>query len=164
VLVYFSLYYILVILLKNLFNCGYRSLRCALLFNGCSRKKVYRRLKFDNGVSMLDIRNVLCDNLNVSSYKLDDISYISSNMIVHTFYKGEGHFLYVIYASSLIVFLYDPRRVFSYRVIRRSSLYKFIDFRHLVRVLLIEEGIKYKKVFFYVFLEVIFICFAFMFY
>lgn len=156
------LYYIWVIHIKYMFNCGYRSLRCALKFNKCSSKKVHKRLEYNDGVSMYDLKCILEDWYIVNAFEISHSSYISSNMIVHTYYRNVGHFIYVVYASSKWVFIFDSRRVFSYRIVKRQNLIKFIDYRYPVRVLKIENEINLKLIILGTCVSLVFLLFALM--
>lgn len=127
------------------------------MFNGGNISKVYKRLNFNEGVSMYDLKLILNEKFEVDAYLIDHTSYICSNMLVHTYYRDVGHFMYVIYASSKFVFIYDPRRVFCYRMCRRVKLSNFIDYNKPVRALLIDNKINYKLIFWVIFLDLVFV-------
>ena len=131
-------------ILKNLFNCGYRCLVVSSKWNHIKIKRLYKRVNFKDGVSMENIKNLLEEKVSVDAYELDDVSYVTSNMIVHTFYKGKGHYIYVINVGNKRLSLYDPRRIFKYRIVSRDKISKFIDVNNPIRALMINENINYK--------------------
>lgn len=129
-------------MIKKKWSCGYRSMKSCLWFNRCSKKGL-SDIKYDKGISMGDMYRYLESKVKVSTYKLEGIEYVSSNMLVHTYYKNKGHYLYLPYVGKKYSFIYDPKCIVPYKLIRNKKLSKFIDFKNDVIVLKIDEEINY---------------------
>jgi len=130
---------------KKIFNCGYRCLIVADRFNMLFINKKFKKIEYNNGVSLKNIKEILEEKKEVNVYRIDDVSYLKSNMIVHTFYKGIGHYIYLIGVFKNVMFVFDPRRLFSYKIVRKNKIDKLIDINKEIHVLDIENKINYWK-------------------
>lgn len=144
-------------MLMKRWSCGYRSLKSCLWFNNCSKKGMYKKIPYSNGVCMSDIKVYLEKKVNVSAYQITGVEFLCSNMIVHTFVKNKGHYLYLPYVGLKYTLVYDSRFLIPYRIIRSKRLSKYIDFSSDVIVLKIDDKIDYSMFRIILITEVVFI-------
>ena len=127
--------------MKKLFNCGYKCLVSACRFNDLYVKNKYKKIKYENGVSMSNLKDILEEKVNVEAYRLENLSFVCSNMIVHTYYKDKGHYIYIIKMNDRYVYLYDPRKFLAYKKIKKEKLNRYINENRDIHYLLIKREV-----------------------
>jgi hypothetical protein len=128
---------------KKKYSCGYRVIKKCLDFNDFTRKGI-STIPYDDGIYMSDIKEYLDNRMSTTAYKIDNKESLSSNMIVHTFYMNKGHYLYVVYSGEKYMYIYDPRCIIPYKLIRKRKINKYINFNKEVVALKINQDIDYR--------------------
>ena len=131
-------------MLMKRWSCGYRSLKSCLHFNNCRNKGMYKKIPYNKGVCMDDIKKYLDTKVDSTVYQLVDPMYVSSNMLVHTYHKNKGHYMYVPYVGKKYSLIYDSRFLFPYKRIKTKKIGRYIDFSKEVIVLKINDEIDYN--------------------
>lgn len=128
---------------KKKYSCGYRVVGKCLDFNNYTRRGI-STIPYDKGMYMSDIKEYLDKRLSTTAYKIDNEKSLSSNMIVHTFYKKKGHYLYIIYSGEKYMYIYDPRCIIPYKLIRKKKIGKYINFNSEVVAIKVNQDIDYR--------------------